>query len=79
MTTDTMRAPRREELPNLETAIAYYQGKRWTAATVSAARMGLWPDDPKPAEWAERLDEEDGIDDEERQQRRLLLRRAEVA
>lgn len=70
MTTDTMRAARRAPLANLEIALAYYQGKRWSAATVLAARMGLWLDDATPYEWADRLDDADAIDDDDRRARR---------
>lgn len=47
----------RRQMPNLETAIAFYGEEHWPAWTVAAARAGYFSgDDVSPLEWAQRLD-----------------------
>lgn len=45
-------------LKNLETCIAFFATqKRWSRATLAAARAGLWADDVAPPAWEQRLDD----------------------
>ncbi len=65
-------------LPQLETALDFYATwndgeSRWTLATILAARSGAWAHDVSPIEWAERLDELEGIQDDERTGRAQYL------
>lgn len=46
-----------DRYPNLEIAVKYHGSTRWKAATLAAARAGVWTDDVLPDQWARRLDE----------------------